>query len=524
MRSAHGTIDKSGHPLVQRRPGGTGPSTARRRVWEQPGLTIVVPLRAGGGRTRAEHARCGKRLEAARVRRHVGTCLGGDPPCFWHAFQERGAGRTRATRRFRTTMCGGLYRATRARLRIAAIWPSLLALVLGLTQGGSAAEGRVVCVRTVKSDAIKGTLVTFKLDAELVLRMDGQPPVTIPAADVVQIDTGARRTAPHSTSTRWVLANGDSLNGRLIKGSDRTVIIQRNDLGAIELPITRLREVVPPAGQRSRAAAPRMATTSRPVAKDDELWLANGDRLKGLIERIDPGGLTVQTDLGRTVVKYDVLLLARFGAIGPIEMPNDAIRSIRARLTLSDGSTLTVSSLEWQRDELVFTVAGAERSEPRQVKAADVLRVEVPGGRWQWLTDLTPLVAEHTGLLDLRWPHQINRNVMGGPLRIGGQVFEKGIGVHSRSRLVYQLGPNDERFVSAYGIDDDSGPIANVEAKILLDGKAAYQATDVRADGQVHRVSIDLHEAKQLELLVDYGKNGDVQDRFDWIEPAIIRR
>ena len=36
-------------------------------------------------------------------------------------------------------------------------------------------------------------------------------------------------------------------------------------------------------------------------------------------------------------------------------------------------------------------------------------------------------------------------------------------------------------------------------------------------------VVLDLAGAKTLTLEVDYGENYDVQDRFNWIEPALLR-
>jgi hypothetical protein len=35
-------------------------------------------------------------------------------------------------------------------------------------------------------------------------------------------------------------------------------------------------------------------------------------------------------------------------------------------------------------------------------------------------------------------------------------------------------------------------------------------------------VTIDVAGHKQLTLEVDYGQNYDVQDRFNWIEPAFL--
>jgi len=36
-------------------------------------------------------------------------------------------------------------------------------------------------------------------------------------------------------------------------------------------------------------------------------------------------------------------------------------------------------------------------------------------------------------------------------------------------------------------------------------------------------VVVETNGARTLTLEVDYGKNQDVQDRFNWIEPALLR-
>jgi len=34
---------------------------------------------------------------------------------------------------------------------------------------------------------------------------------------------------------------------------------------------------------------------------------------------------------------------------------------------------------------------------------------------------------------------------------------------------------------------------------------------------------LDVRCANRIELVVDFGENGDMQDRFDWVEAALIR-
>jgi hypothetical protein len=56
-----------------------------------------------------------------------------------------------------------------------------------------------------------------------------------------------------------------------------------------------------------------------------------------------------------------------------------------------------------------------------------------------------------------------------------------------------------------------------------VDGQQRFERSDV-VRGKLHGpVRIDVSGAKQVTLEVDFGRNGDIQDRFDWIEPGLVK-
>ena len=62
-----------------------------------------------------------------------------------------------------------------------------------------------------------------------------------------------------------------------------------------------------------------------------------------------------------------------------------------------------------------------------------------------------------------------------------------------------------------------------MSARILVDGKRGFEKTGITR-GTLHGpIRLDVTKANRIELIVDFGKNGDLQDRFNWIEPALIR-
>jgi hypothetical protein len=59
--------------------------------------------------------------------------------------------------------------------------------------------------------------------------------------------------------------------------------------------------------------------------------------------------------------------------------------------------------------------------------------------------------------------------------------------------------------------------------RVLLDGKPVHERKSFTAGELSPVVVVPLAKAKALTLEVDFGGNYNVQDRFSWIEPALVR-
>ncbi len=389
--------------------------------------------------------------------------------------------------------------------------------------------GTTVRVRTVEQAAIEGRLVAFDPSQGLVLTGKDGAEQRLGARDVVEVRLPTKPEASAAGVPTWLLEGGDVLAARITAGDERKLRLERGDLGPIDVPLTSLLGIlVPPTdGGDSRttgSADLRALRLAAADAEDDVVVMANGDRLEGLIAEIDPKGVTIETDRGRLTLGFDVLRQVQLARVAPRPQGQPKTPPVRARLLLADGSRATVSSFEFGPTQGKIVLAGGARKQPRDIGTDRIRRIEVLGGRWQWLDRLVPAEAQHTPLLDLTWTYRVNRNVRGEPLRIGDRRFEHGLGVFPKSRLVYELGGAGERFVAGYGLDAPAGSLASVEVRVLVDGKEVHRRDDVRADGKVHDVSVDVTDRGKLELIVDFGKNGHVLDRFNWVDAAIIRK
>jgi hypothetical protein len=379
---------------------------------------------------------------------------------------------------------------------------------------------RSVHVRTIESHPVEGRLVSFSLKNGAVLRADSQQK-EIPTSHIVRVtfhaDSAAQTAEPEvsvPTDATLELAWGDSLTGRLVGSRDDAWIIQATGLGEIAIPMDAVSRLIQTQGKTVafRGLVEWFFATRN---AEDAVLLTNGDVIRGFIAALTAEGLEVDAAAGPIRVPQRLVLAAHF-----VHPPPTAPPALHAVVHLRHAGRLTATALECDGETVVARLhAGPTAHFPLDRVAS----IEVVGGRWVWMTGLRPISFEQVPMLSLSWDFRIDRNVAGGPIVVAGEAFSHGLGVHSRSVLVYELDAAYREFVTSFGLDDDSGPLADVNVSILVDGMRRYESNHVRRGTLLGPVRLDVARAGRIELVVDFGANGDVQDRFDWVEPALIR-
>ena len=149
--------------------------------------------------------------------------------------------------------------------------------------------------------------------------------------------------------------------------------------------------------------------------------------------------------------------------------------------------------------------------------------LEKPNGL-TWLSAVKPEKSVHTPVFDSEFPARFDATVDGGDMLIQGQSIERGIGVHSKSEMVFKLDGAPRRFFALAGIDAETNGRGGVTARVLADGKEVWKSGEVTAKDAAKIVSVDLGPAKTVTLEVDYGSDGnDSGDHFDWGWAAVIK-
>lgn len=134
--------------------------------------------------------------------------------------------------------------------------------------------------------------------------------------------------------------------------------------------------------------------------------------------------------------------------------------------------------------------------------------------------------AESAYLSDLEWMSIENgwgkagrdESCEGNKIRVGGKTYEKGLGFHADSEVVYNLDGKYSRFQAVAGIDNEvSG--GNAIFKIFVDDVLIYEKE--LSGGESDGIDFSVNNVKQLKLVTE--KNGaDSQDHTDWADAKVL--
>ncbi len=168
----------------------------------------------------------------------------------------------------------------------------------------------------------------------------------------------------------------------------------------------------------------------------------------------------------------------------------------------------------------IVTAWGQEINLP----AAEVLDVRFRGGKVTYLSDLNPTKVEETPYFGHRLPFRNNTSLLGEPLKMSGQSYDRGVAVHSRCVLTYDLNGRYSRFETLVGFDEAARGKGRVDCRVYADKKEIYSNPDLRADGPPVKLNLPVAGADQLRLHIDFGRGQDTGDRVIWADARLYRQ
>jgi hypothetical protein len=155
--------------------------------------------------------------------------------------------------------------------------------------------------------------------------------------------------------------------------------------------------------------------------------------------------------------------------------------------------------------------------------AAEIRGVRFRGGQMTYLSDLEPSKIEETPYFGRRAPWRKDVNLAGGPLKIDGRTYVRGLAVHSRSALTYDLDGQYATFEATVGFDESAKGLGRVDCRVFADDKELYANPDLRADAPPVKLALSVANAQRLRLVVDFGADQDTGDRVIWANSRLFR-
>ncbi|AYY13109.1 hypothetical protein EF847_10770 [Actinobacteria bacterium YIM 96077] len=109
----------------------------------------------------------------------------------------------------------------------------------------------------------------------------------------------------------------------------------------------------------------------------------------------------------------------------------------------------------------------------------------------------------------------------GGPIRLDGDTYEKGIGTNARSLVGVYLGGNCTRFSAVVGIDDVRGGAGSAQFRVVGDGDVLYESPVITGSSPAERVSVNVTGIQQLDLIADPTPDGQGNDGANWADARL---
>ncbi|WP_315792591.1 NPCBM/NEW2 domain-containing protein [Paenibacillus sp. BIC5C1] len=97
-------------------------------------------------------------------------------------------------------------------------------------------------------------------------------------------------------------------------------------------------------------------------------------------------------------------------------------------------------------------------------------------------------------------------------------IYDRGIGAHSNSTIVYDLNDKDYNYFTSYvGVDRQMyGSVGSVSFEVYVDGEKKFDSGMMNSKDPQKFIDVDINEAKELKLVVTDGGNGNGSDHATW--------
>lgn len=122
-----------------------------------------------------------------------------------------------------------------------------------------------------------------------------------------------------------------------------------------------------------------------------------------------------------------------------------------------------------------------------------------------------------------------DKNVVGQPIKINGIIYEKGLGTHANSEIVYDLQGKYKRFKATVGPDDytlsSEDKQTSIIFKVYVDGIQVFNSGIMKTNpySNPQNIDIDVTDKSELKLIVNDAGDDRYSDQADWADARLTK-
>jgi hypothetical protein len=403
-------------------------------------------------------------------------------------------------------------------------WGYCLAVVLCLgAVGVSVSECRGSELLLADGRRLVGELSRILPDARLEFLADLEP-TEFAAHQVVVWGRLPELLSPQVV----VFADGSLLGVHYVRIENERVYMRGAQILDLVVPVEQLAGVVLRApGQREKRDR-LLDEVLRFTGKQDEVLLANGDKIGGLLLRLDEANCLLEISAGTTrLAREDVVAISFHPELRskPVwdnrtDLDGQKPSTCPMIVGLVDGSMIVCRNGRSDGPTVAFELLLGSQL---LAKTGAVVFLQPLSAEMSYLSDLEPAEYEHRPFLGIERPLGRDRCVLGTRLRKGGQIYPKGLGVQSWARVAYRLEKKFRRFEALVALDDLAEGKGSVEFVVFVDGVERYRSGVVTGRDPARAVSLEVTGAERLELVVEFADRAHQFDFADWLLARLVR-
>jgi len=317
---------------------------------------------------------------------------------------------------------------------------------------------------------------------------------------------------------------GDYLTGIVTGGDAEKIVLDNPLLGLLDIPIDAIQMLLPGAGDIPADFGRYALSEEEDVIYRRRKSGFGEDFIEGTVDLFSEKGLTFECSLGLVDFTFGQLNAVVIGSAGA-----ESGAECDTFVLLKGGAGRVTGSFE-KFENGRLSMAGSFL--PQVSLPVDVIEsISFRRESMRFVSDLEPARVDQSPYIgaaaDFLFPFQRDRSVSGRGLVCGGQRFAKGLGVHSRARLSWDLGDSFTSFQAFVGISDETGDLrarGSIRFRVQVDGRTQFESPILRGgDGVVQLPIIPLDGAKTLTLEADFADGFDSGDRGLWGQAFLLK-